>query len=58
MPDQPQDLKRETDKQKARHQAKKHLSDLLDEGLEESFPASDPPSVVRPGHGIPTDSND
>jgi hypothetical protein len=24
---------------------KRHLEDLLDEGLDESFPASDPPAV-------------
>ena len=24
----------------------------LDEELEDSFPASDPPSTTRPGHGI------
>lgn len=27
-----------------------HLDKLLDEGLEETFPASDPPAVVSPGH--------
>ncbi len=32
---------------------KKHESELLDEGLEESFPASDPPSVTIPGHADP-----
>lgn len=26
---------------------REHEEDLLDEGLEESFPASDPPSIVR-----------
>jgi|GEM_PF-1670733 len=30
-----------------------HESDLLDEGLEESFPASDPPAVTTPGHADP-----
>ena len=37
-----------------RQKEKDHLSDLLDEGLEETFPASDPPAVVSPGHEIPT----
>lgn len=27
-----------------------HLDKLLDEGLKETFPASDPPAVVMPGH--------
>ncbi len=40
----------------------KHESELLDEGLEESFPASDPVSVsvtrVKPGHGQNEDSTD
>ena len=26
-----------------------HREELLDEALEESFPASDPPSIARPG---------
>ena len=49
--------KRKSDakKEKARQEEKKHLNDVLDEGLEESFPASDTPAVVRPGHGIPTE---
>lgn len=28
--------------------ARKHREDLLDEGLEETFPASDPVSITRP----------
>lgn len=28
----------------------------LDEGLEETFPASDPPAHTQPGHGRPTPS--
>ena len=29
-----------------------HEQELLDEALEESFPASDPPAMVEPGGGI------
>jgi hypothetical protein len=29
------------------------IEDELNEGLEESFPASDPPSITQPGRGIP-----
>ncbi len=31
--------------------AKKHEDEGLDEALEESFPASDPPASTAPGHG-------
>ena len=31
--------------------AKKHEDETLDEALEESFPASDPPASTAPGHG-------
>ncbi|MGQ9424521.1 hypothetical protein ACXYTJ_01060 [Gilvimarinus sp. F26214L] len=33
------------DNEKNSEKEKKHDQDLLDEGIEESFPASDPPSV-------------
>lgn len=33
---------------KAAANDKKHLDALLDEGLKETFPASDPPAVVDP----------
>jgi hypothetical protein len=29
-----------------------HVQELLDEALDESFPASDPPALVEPGGGI------
>jgi len=58
MSRKPTEPKAETEKQKARREKKEHLDEVLDEGLEESFPASDTPAVVRPGHGIPTDTND
>lgn len=32
---------------------KNHLNELLDEALDETFPASDPPSVTRP-HKTPS----
>ncbi len=38
----------ETPADKATDKDRKHTEDLLDEALEESFPASDPPSPTRP----------
>lgn len=35
------------DTRKGSDQKKKHQQDLLDEGIEESFPASDTPTVSR-----------
>lgn len=50
------DRKRKPSRTKA--EEKQHLNDLLDQGLKETFPASDTPVVIRPGHGIPHDSDD
>jgi len=33
-------------------QEKAHEEEILDEGIEDSFPASDPPSTSVPGTGI------
>ncbi len=41
--------------EKEAEKKKKHLNDLLDEGLKETFPASDPPAVLTPGHSDPED---
>jgi hypothetical protein len=30
---------------------KKHIEDLLDEALDETFPASDPPAMTEPAPG-------
>lgn len=35
----------------------KRESEELDEGLEETFPASDPPANTQPGHGEPMPSS-
>jgi hypothetical protein len=35
-------------KPKARQPDKKHQDELLDEALEETFPASDPPAMIEP----------
>ena len=38
---------RHEDRAFGRHTAQEHQDDLLDEGIEETFPASDPVSVSR-----------
>ena len=37
---------------------KRHESELLDEAVEESFPASDPISPFMPARGMPTDGTE
>ncbi len=37
---------------KPRQPTPAHKEELLDEALDESFPASDPPSLTEPGGGI------
>ena len=44
--------------QRAFATAKRHESDLLDEAIEDSFPASDPISPFMPARGMPTDGTE
>lgn len=50
-------MRSETDKGRKESKAgkpdKKVLEQELEEGLEDTFPASDPPSVTEPGSGTP-----
>jgi hypothetical protein len=41
-----------------RRPSPEHEQELLDEALEESFPASDPPALVEPGGGISGSESD
>jgi len=41
--------------QKATRAERRHQSDLLDEAIEETFPASDPVSPFVPSRAMPTD---
>jgi hypothetical protein len=38
--------------------ARRHREDLLDEALDESFPASDPPAIVSPHPAEEEESDD
>ncbi len=50
------DRKPETDRGKTPAKSEKnHLNELLDEALDETFPASDPPAVTRPRKRPPKD---
>jgi hypothetical protein len=42
---------------KPKNGKRKHREDLLDEALDESFPASDPPAIVEP-HPKPGEVDD
>jgi len=44
--------------QRAFSTGKKHQSELLDEAIEESFPASDPISPFMPARNMPTDGTE
>ena len=35
---------------KSNSDKRKHTEELLDEALRETFPASDPPAMLEPGH--------
>lgn len=43
-------------KSKVPQRQKKHLDELLDEALEETFPASDPPALLEPAPDLPNNS--
>ena len=44
--------KEPTQKNAPKDPEKKAQDEELDEQLEDTFPASDPPATTRPGHGI------
>ena len=44
--------------QRASAAERRHQSDLLDEAIEETFPASDPVSPFVPARGMPTDGTE
>lgn len=47
----------DTPPDKSDKQRKSRADEELDEGLEETFPASDPPANVQPGHNRPMPSS-
>lgn len=53
MASQSDKTKTDAETKKEKKEKKEHLNHLLDEGLDESFPASDPPAVIVPGHENP-----
>ena len=51
MTDKPKPSGGDKDAQDAKARERKRKTDeALDEGIEESFPASDPPAIVQPKH--------
>jgi hypothetical protein len=43
-------------KTSASQKARKHVEDLLDEALEQTFPASDPVAMIQPTPDLPSES--
>lgn len=52
MTESSHDRPSESKKTKSSRRAKRHLDDLLDEALAESFPASDAPAMLEPAPGV------
>lgn len=48
MPPKPTAARRGAKRDGSQNSGKKHLDDLLDEALDETFPASDPPAMLEP----------
>ena len=48
MEEKPKDRGQASDSNVDKDSCVEHRENLLDEALEESFPASDPPSIARP----------
>lgn len=53
-----EDLKRRPSESEAETKEKKRLERELDEGLEDSFPASDPPTATQPTKSTPAKGKD
>lgn len=51
----PEDTGKEPKSGSTPEQKREHLEDLLDEALDETFPASDPPAMLEPASKPKTD---